>query len=172
VITDLPSTFSGRRSTTRFQRLEHFCGVCGRMSGTTWANSRYNGHPKSAKSTAVAFELVGGLAAVYWVLTVEKLTSRVENAGRGSAVVPCTETRQAVAGAETKIHEISCGYLVQLGGLEPPTSWSTAKRSNQLSYSCTRRGSRRNLRAPSCFDKTPAVIPVHGSLQRTWRHRS
>jgi hypothetical protein len=27
--------------------------------------------------------------------------------------------------------------LVQLGGLEPPTSWSTAKRSNQLSYSCT-----------------------------------
>jgi hypothetical protein len=28
--------------------------------------------------------------------------------------------------------------LVQLGGLEPPTSWSTAKRSNQLSYSCTR----------------------------------
>src|SRR5262245_31843992 len=33
------------------------------------------------------------------------------------------------------------GELVQLGGLEPPTSWSTAKRSNQLSYSCTRNGS-------------------------------
>ena len=32
---------------------------------------------------------------------------------------------------------ISVSYLVQLGGLEPPTSWSTAKRSNQLSYSCT-----------------------------------
>ena len=26
--------------------------------------------------------------------------------------------------------------MVQLGGLEPPTSWSTARRSNQLSYSC------------------------------------
>src|ERR1700747_831854 len=49
-------------------------------------------------------------------------------------------------------------HLVQLGGLEPPTSWSTAKRSNQLSYSCTRLGSRRNLRAPSCFDKMPAVV--------------
>jgi hypothetical protein len=28
--------------TTRFQRLQCFCGVCGRMSGTTWANSRYD----------------------------------------------------------------------------------------------------------------------------------
>ena len=52
----------------------------------------------------------------------------------------------------------STGELVQLGGLEPPTSWSTAKRSNQLSYSCTRLGSRRNLRAPSCFDKMPTVV--------------
>jgi hypothetical protein len=29
--------------------------------------------------------------------------------------------------------------LVQLGGLEPPTSGSTDRRSNQLSYSCTPR---------------------------------
>ena len=29
------------------------------------------------------------------------------------------------------------GNLVQLGGLEPPTSGSTDRRSNQLSYSCT-----------------------------------
>ena len=29
-------------------------------------------------------------------------------------------------------------WLVQLGGLEPPTSGSTIRRSNQLSYSCTR----------------------------------
>ena len=28
--------------------------------------------------------------------------------------------------------------LVQLGGLEPPTSGSTIRRSNQLSYNCTR----------------------------------
>lgn len=27
--------------------------------------------------------------------------------------------------------------MVQLGGLEPPTSGSTIRRSNQLSYSCT-----------------------------------
>ena len=28
--------------------------------------------------------------------------------------------------------------LVQLGGLEPPTSCSTDRRSNQLSYNCIR----------------------------------
>jgi hypothetical protein len=28
--------------------------------------------------------------------------------------------------------------MVQLGGLEPPTSGSTIRRSNQLSYNCTR----------------------------------
>jgi hypothetical protein len=29
-----------------------------------------------------------------------------------------------------------CTVLVQLGGLEPPTSCSTDRRSNQLSYNC------------------------------------
>src|SRR5262249_61117663 len=38
-------------------------------------------------------------------------------------------------------------HLVQLGGLEPPTSWSTAKRSNQLSYSCTHRRKRPQRRS-------------------------
>ena len=59
--------------------------------------------------------------------------------------------------------------LVQLGGLEPPTSWSTAKRSNQLSYSCTVGGSGRNLGAPLGFDKPgrPCTglgshLPPHG----------
>ena len=37
--------------------------------------------------------------------------------------------------------------LVQLGGFEPPTSGSTIRRSNQLSYNCTiRRG--RKLGSP------------------------
>src|ERR1700747_679375 len=31
---------------------------------------------------------------------------------------------------------ISVLYVVQLGGLEPPTSCSTDRRSNQLSYNC------------------------------------
>jgi hypothetical protein len=35
-----------------------------------------------------------------------------------------------------KISIISVIYLVQLGGLEPPTSCSTDRRSNQLSYNC------------------------------------
>ena len=33
---------------------------------------------------------------------------------------------------------ISVCYVVQLGGLEPPTSCSTDRRSNQLSYNCIR----------------------------------
>jgi hypothetical protein len=50
--------------------------------------------------------------------------------------------------------------LVQLGGLEPPTSCSTDRRSNQLSYNCipharTPRGSRmgRKLGATPRFGK-------------------
>lgn len=41
--------------------------------------------------------------------------------------------------------------LVQLGGLEPPTSCSTDRRSNQLSYNCilASRASGRALRGPS-----------------------
>src|SRR5262245_97612 len=83
---------------------------------------------------------------------------------RGSAVVPCGELLAGHVGLDRKLTRISWCYLVQLGGLEPPTSWSTAKRSNQLSYSCTRRGSRCNLRAPSRFDKTAAIIPARGYL--------
>jgi hypothetical protein len=38
---------------------------------------------------------------------------------------------------ETAIHDRDAGiWLVQLGGLEPPTSCSTDRRSNQLSYNC------------------------------------
>src|ERR1039458_4886341 len=35
-----------------------------------------------------------------------------------------------------QIHPKLLIYLVQLGGLEPPTSCSTDRRSNQLSYNC------------------------------------
>ena len=33
--------------------------------------------------------------------------------------------------------KIALKGMVQLGGFEPPTSGSTNRRSNQLSYSCT-----------------------------------
>src|SRR3954469_1246122 len=39
--------------------------------------------------------------------------------------------------------------MVQVGGLEPPTSGSTDRRSNQLSYTCTAQGGRRPKARPS-----------------------
>jgi hypothetical protein len=45
-----------------------------------------------------------------------------------------TITVPYLAGIANKILQI-CD-LVQLGGLEPPTSCSTDRRSNQLSYNC------------------------------------
>src|SRR5258706_13194982 len=37
----------------------------------------------------------------------------------------------------TYAHGSAWGEMVQVGGLEPPTSGSTDRRSNQLSYTCT-----------------------------------
>ncbi len=52
-----------------------------------------------------------------------------------------------------------CGSaLVQLGGFEPPTSGSTIRRSNQLSYSCT--GSCRTRRAGN-------YVPVPANASRS-----
>lgn len=50
--------------------------------------------------------------------------------------------------------------MVQVGGLEPPTSGSTDQRSNQLSYTCTSTDvrpsrARRKLSAASGFGKFP-----------------
>ena len=59
--------------------------------------------------------------------------------------------------------------MVQLGGLEPPASGSTDRRSNQLSYSCTdsamRYGSQSgtNLGASLEFGKPGTLHPLLGS---------
>jgi hypothetical protein len=54
--------------------------------------------------------------------------------------------------------------LVQLGGLEPPTSCSTDRRSNQLSYNCIRRaGPKRGRRTGRKLGATP----VFGKAART-----
>jgi hypothetical protein len=59
-----------------------------------------------------------------------------------------------------------CRGLVQLGGLEPPTSCSTDRRSNQLSYNCIRRRqprkrvrrTGRKLGATSAFGKAGNIV--------------
>src|ERR1043166_4627323 len=55
--------------------------------------------------------------------------------------------------------------LVQLGGFEPPTSGSTDRRSNHLSYSCTRPlPGGRKLGAGPLFGK--GFCPARGSHSR------
>ncbi|MDB5547579.1 MAG: hypothetical protein JWP21_1026 [Tardiphaga sp.] len=39
--------------------------------------------------------------------------------------------------------------MVQLGGLEPPTSGSTDRRSNQLSYNCIAQRTEQAVREPA-----------------------
>src|SRR5437660_9385272 len=53
--------------------------------------------------------------------------------------------------------------LVQLGGLEPPTSCSTDRRSNQLSYNCSRCRPKKGLRTRRKLGATPAF----GKAERT-----
>src|SRR6185312_10131963 len=56
--------------------------------------------------------------------------------------------------------------MVQLGGLEPPTSGSTIRRSNQLSYNCTRARSGRRGRklgfSPLKIKPTSALAEISG----------
>src|SRR5258708_25087406 len=68
---------------------------------------------------------------------------------------------------------ISVFYVVQLGGLEPPTSCSTDRRSNQLSYNCIRfrprkKGGRtgRKLGATARFGKAAGGLPSRHPLPR------
>jgi hypothetical protein len=71
-------------------------------------------------------------------------------------------------------------YLVQLGGLEPPTSCSTDRRSNQLSYNCIPRraplkGGRRTgrkLGATPGFGKTKTAPNTGPGQERTMPFRS
>src|SRR5438445_7337459 len=58
--------------------------------------------------------------------------------------------------------------LVQLGGLEPPTSCSTDRRSNQLSYNCILERPRK--RGPRTGRKLGAT-PRFGKAARTYLRR-
>ena len=49
------------------------------------------------------------------------------------------------------------GGVVQLGGLEPPTSCSTDRRSNQLSYNCILRGPQKGVANGRKLGATPAL---------------
>src|SRR5258705_10950949 len=61
--------------------------------------------------------------------------------------------------------------VVQLGGLEPPTSCSTDRRSNQLSYNCiARAGPKKGSRMGGKLGATPAFgkaakHPIAGRFQ-------
>src|SRR6185437_13236878 len=59
--------------------------------------------------------------------------------------------------------------LVQLGGLEPPTSCSTDRRSNQLSYNCIREahGPKRGRRTGRKLGATPRFGKADSTLDRT-----
>src|SRR4051812_22866760 len=69
--------------------------------------------------------------------------------------------------------------LVQLGGLEPPTSCSTDRRSNQLSYNCIRcrprkyRAGRtgRKLGATPVFGKAAAAMMGAAALPNTLQNK-
>src|SRR5262249_5172555 len=50
-------------------------------------------------------------------------------------------------------------HLVQLGGLEPPTPWSPAKRSTQLTYTFTHRRNRPQPRSALLLWQGPAKSP-------------
>src|SRR3954464_13860647 len=89
-------------------------------------------------------------------------------------VRPCCAHYQPPVELNDLVIEDPSKSLVQLGGLEPPTSCSTDRRSNQLSYNCilargpSKGGSRmgRKLGATPCFGKAAEhpIIVVSGRL--------
>ncbi len=61
-------------------------------------------------------------------------------------------------------------WVVQLGGLEPPTSCSTDRRSNQLSYNCIlRRPRKRGGRTGRKLGATPVFGKADGAIYRAIR---
>src|SRR3954452_25072741 len=63
-------------------------------------------------------------------------------------------------------------WMVQLGGFEPPTSGSTDRRSNHLSYSCTRpawRGGRKLGATPFLGKGFPLLASGQGAAQTKGR---
>ena len=54
--------------------------------------------------------------------------------------------------------------LVQLGGLEPPTSCSTDRRSNQLSYNCILAGPETGSRTGRKLGATPLFGKAAGAM--------
>src|SRR5665647_3058451 len=65
---------------------------------------------------------------------------------------------------------ISVSYVVQLGGLEPPTSCSTDRRSNQLSYNCIRFRPQKGVgRTGRKLGATPVFGKADGAIYRAIR---
>jgi hypothetical protein len=92
-----------------------------------------------------------------------------------------------LGGPNTLGLSVTCGrygaistVLVQLGGLEPPTSCSTDRRSNQLSYNCiARAGLKKRPRMGGKLGATPAfgkaarhpIVVVSKALRRSPRQQ-
>src|SRR5215472_12960857 len=79
------------------------------------------------------------------IVTTPRCRRRVERRCDGFLRIRSVRGRRGNFWNGDEVSPASEVEMVQLGGLEPPTSGSTIRRSNQLSYNCTR--ARNNGRA-------------------------